>query len=306
MRIEITLERISKRYTSFPFYASQGVIALREVSYRFEEGRTYGILGPNGAGKSTLFKSIIGLVKPTSGTILLTGKTPANPASRNNLSYIPENFTLPWFLTPRSALNFVGEIRGLQDYRTQAERALASVGLLAQGAKSIRQLSKGMRQRIAIAQLLLGDPDILILDEPFEGLDVEGRMFLKECLDKFRKRGALILISTHNFSELIDLCDIVAVLNRGVFHTETDVGKLLRSDAYILFPKQEIPAQMKSRFILRELRHQPNAKIIDEKEYLGIKSDPIHRFDQLFDTKRATDYAEHYYLTFLKEGGTSD
>jgi ABC-2 type transport system ATP-binding protein len=190
--------------------------ALRGVSVRIERGVIFGLLGQNGAGKTTFTKILLSLVQPTSGTAQVLGGSPADPAIRRRIGYLPEQMTLPELMKASSLLRLMGRYYGME--RAVLERripeVLEQVGL-AGNKKPIEAYSKGMRQRLGLAQALLNDPELMFLDEPTEGLDPLGRKQVRDLLLQKRTEGKTILLNSHILSEIEMVCDEVLVLNEG-------------------------------------------------------------------------------------------
>lgn len=190
---------------------------LEELSLSIAEGEAFGLLGLNGSGKTTTFKLALGLLRPTSGSISVLGKPPLDPAAQAATGYLPE---LPYFypfLTPREALRFYGRLSGLSGARLESRisACLETVRLTDRADKKIGQLSKGLTQRVGLAQAILHEPKLLILDEPVSGLDPLAIKEFRDTLHALHAGGQTILISSHSIFELEKLCQRVAVLRDG-------------------------------------------------------------------------------------------
>jgi ABC-2 type transport system ATP-binding protein len=211
----LVLERLGKTYrdpmTLQPFTAVDG------LSLGLERGEIFGLLGPNGAGKTTTIKMILGLARPTAGTVRLEGMDPRDPAARRGLGYLPENPCFYDHLTASEYLDLAGSLFGLDPgtLRTRAGELLERLGLQAHARKRLRKFSKGMTQRLGMAQALLNRPSLLVLDEPMSGLDPIGRAEVKQLLRDERERGATVLLSSHVLAETETLCDRVGILKSG-------------------------------------------------------------------------------------------
>jgi ABC-2 type transport system ATP-binding protein len=190
--------------------------ALRGVTVRIECGVIFGLLGQNGAGKTTFTKILLSLVRPTSGTAQVLGGSPADPAIRRRIGYLPEQMNLPELMKAPSLLRLMGRYYGME--RAALEKripiVLEQVGL-AGNRKPIEAYSKGMRQRLGLAQALLNDPELLFLDEPTEGLDPLGRKQVRDLLLQKRAEGKTILLNSHILSEIEMVCDQILVMNEG-------------------------------------------------------------------------------------------
>ena len=201
------------------------VRAVVDLSFEVRAGEIFGLLGPNGAGKTTTLKMLLGFVKPTSGHALIAGERVGTVASRRKLGYLPENPALYEFLRGDEYLVFAGRLCGLSgaEARRRAADLLERVGLTGRADRPIRKFSKGMVQRLALAQALIGDPSIVILDEPMSGLDPIGRKDVRDLILKLRDEGRTVLFSTHILSDVEAICDRVGILVEGRL---TDCGAL--------------------------------------------------------------------------------
>ena len=191
--------------------------AVSEISLSLERGEIFGLLGPNGAGKTTTIKMLLGLCRPTRGSIRIDGRDPRDPAARRRLGYLPESPCFYDHLTAVEYLEFVGTLFSLDSAgcRRRSAELLERLGLTAHARKPLRTFSKGMTQRLGLAQALLNEPTLLVLDEPMSGLDPIGRAEVKRILREERTRGATILLSSHVLAETETLCDRVGILSAG-------------------------------------------------------------------------------------------
>ncbi|MDY0301999.1 MAG: ABC transporter ATP-binding protein [Trichlorobacter sp.] len=193
------------------------VNALDTVSLTVQKGEVFGFLGPNGAGKSTTIKCLMGLIKPTSGSAKINGVAIDNPCSRQNVGYLPENPAFYDYLSAEEYLRFVGSIFKVPSelLRQKIEELLKLLELWEARRRPIRSYSKGMVQRVGLAQALVHDPEICVLDEPMSGLDPIGRAVVKELISELKKQGKSIFFSTHIISDVEKVCDRVGVINKG-------------------------------------------------------------------------------------------
>jgi ABC-2 type transport system ATP-binding protein len=201
------------------------VRAVDSLSFEVRPGEIFGLLGPNGAGKTTTIKMLLGFVKPSAGRALIGGAEAGTLAARRNLGYLPENPALYEFLRGDEYLVFAGCLSGLSraEARRRATARLEQVGLAGRADRPIRKFSKGMVQRLALAQALVGDPQTVILDEPMSGLDPIGRKDVRDVIVRLRDEGRTVLFSTHILSDVEAVCDRVGILVDGRM---TDCGTL--------------------------------------------------------------------------------
>ncbi len=231
----ITVVGLSKdRVSSF---LRKRIRTLDQLNLSVHRGETYGLLGPNGAGKTTTIKVLLGLLRPDSGEIRILGKPPGHPEALKSIGFLPEN---PYFyshLTGMEFLEFVGQLFGLEgsqaDLRKQREELVDSVGLSRQWAdKPMNQYSKGMLQRLGIAQSLVNDPEILFLDEPMSGLDPIGRRDIREILHRLKKQGKTVFFNSHLLPDVNEVCDRIGIMNQGKLIAEEEIANISRGDSY--------------------------------------------------------------------------
>ena len=191
--------------------------AVKGLTLRVERGEVFGFLGPNGAGKTTSMKMLLGLVAPTSGTASLLGKPIGDLATLARIGFLPEHFRFQDWLTAREFLNLHGDLLGMesQDLRVRSEALLDRVGLSAFGNKQLRTFSKGMLQRIGLAQALLNRPALVFLDEPTSGLDPVGRRLVRDIIHELKAEDTCVFLNSHLLSEIEVTCDRVAFIRHG-------------------------------------------------------------------------------------------
>ncbi|HEY6571729.1 MAG TPA: ABC transporter ATP-binding protein, partial [Candidatus Eisenbacteria bacterium] len=205
--------------------------AVRDVTLELERGEIFGLLGPNGAGKTTTIKMILGLVRPSAGRVLLDGRDPSDPDARRKLGYLPENPCFYDHLTPLEYLDLSGALFGIapQVRRSRANELLERLGLATHARKPLRKFSKGMTQRVGLAQALINEPTLLVLDEPMSGLDPVGRAEVKALLREQRARGVTVLMSSHVLAETESICNRVGIMKAGALAEVGAVSTLLAS-----------------------------------------------------------------------------
>lgn len=225
----IETQKLTKIYEG-GFFAGQEVRALKNVDLTIHSGEIFAYLGPNGSGKTTTIKMLLGLIFPTSGTIKIFDRTDlTSPEVRRRIGYLPEGAYYPDFLQGDEILRYYGKLYGLRgrDLEKRIDNVLDVVKMTHARKRQLRGYSKGMRQRIGLAQALLSDPDLLILDEPTTGLDPLARREIRDILSNLRDEGKTLMISSHELMEVELISDRVSILYRGVTQTTGTLEELL-------------------------------------------------------------------------------
>lgn len=206
------------------------VEALKGVSIRVEPGEVYGLLGQNGAGKTTLIKILLGIVHKTDGSADLLGRPAGTVAVRQQVGYLPEDHRFPEYHTGYSLMDFYGRLYGLSrdDRRRTIPGMLETVGIKSRMDSKIRTYSKGMKQRLGIAQSMFHDPAVIFLDEPTDGVDPVGRREIRDLMTELKGRGKTIFLNSHLLGEVEQVCDRVAILQRGELARQGTVADLTR------------------------------------------------------------------------------
>jgi len=201
------------------FWLTQKVVSLRSCTLKVFQGETFGLLGPNGAGKTTLLKTLLGIVRPTAGNALLMGQPLGDRAIKQRIGYLPENPYFYDYLTGWEILQFTAGLfqipRSVQKKRIPELLDLVGLAQSAAKRKQLRQYSKGMLQRIGMAQALINDPELVFLDEPMSGLDPMGRYQIREIILSLKAQGRTIFFNSHILSDVELICDRVAILAQG-------------------------------------------------------------------------------------------
>ncbi len=205
---------------------------VHDLSFAVYPGEVVGFLGPNGAGKSTTIKAIMGFVTPEAGNISIFGQPAGIAAAKAKIGYLPEVALYYPFLTPLETMRLYGALQGLggKELETEAMDLLRRVGLAGNERNQLQTFSKGMQQRLGIAQALLGSPDLLVLDEVSSGLDPLGRRHLRELLREVKHAGATIFFSSHELNEVAQLCDRVILIQGGRVVAERAMDTELHKD----------------------------------------------------------------------------
>ncbi len=209
-------------------------MAVAGLSLRVPAGTKYGLLGANGAGKTTFVKMLLSAVGATAGRASLFGRDSRDPESRRQVGYLPENHRFPTYFTGAGMLDFYGALSGMSgaDRKRRSAELLELVGLEGWGDVRIKKYSKGMLQRLGLAQALMHRPRLLVLDEPTDGVDPVGRRHIREILNGLTGTGVTIFLNSHLLSEVETFCDYVAILNRGRLALDGKMSDLLKGRGY--------------------------------------------------------------------------
>lgn len=222
------------------------VEALKGVTIRVGPGQIYGLLGQNGAGKSTMVKILLGIVRKSDGEAYLLGEPAGTTSTRRRVGYLPEDHAFPGYHTARSLLHFYGQLYGLgRDERTKRmNEALDIVGLRKRADSKVKTYSKGMKQRLGIAQAFFHDPEVIFLDEPTDGVDPVGRKEIRELLTQLKGEGRTIFVNSHLLGEVEMISDRVAIMHQGQLVRQGTVAELTKQgNRFVigLAPDQEFP-----------------------------------------------------------------
>jgi len=226
--------------------------ALKGVSIRVEPGEIYGLLGQNGAGKTTLIKILLGIVRKTDGDATLLGEPAGTVRVRREVGYLPEDHRFPEYHTGYSLMDFYGQLYGLSrdERRRRIPEMLEVVGIRNRMNSRIRTYSKGMKQRLGIAQAMFHDPKVIFLDEPTDGVDPVGRREIRDMMERLKAKGKTIFLNSHLLGEVELVCDRVAILQRGELARQGTVADLTRQTGLFvvgLAPGQAFPADEVTR-----------------------------------------------------------
>jgi len=258
----IEVKNLTKKYNNFK--------ALDDISFNVISGEIFGFLGPNGAGKTTTIKSIIGLINTNSGEIKISGYNikKKGKEAKKNIGYLPEKVAFYDNLTALQNLNFYAEMKNVS--KEECEPLIKEFGLAESINKKVGNFSKGMTQRLGMARAILGNPPILILDEPTGGLDPRGVVYIRKRIQELREKGTTIFISSHILSEIQELCDRVGIIDNGILVAKDTVTEL--SKKMNIKPKITVELENISDAILESVK---KVKGVDKAERIGRSIDVI-------------------------------
>ncbi len=227
-QVVIETRNLSKVYRDF--WGRKKVAALKALDIEVRQGEIFGLLGPNGSGKSTTIKLILGLLFPTSGRVLVFDKDATETSKNERIGYLPEESYLYKFLTADETLDFYGRLFDLSgaERKRRIDHLVNLVGIQHARHRQLREYSKGMTRRVGLAQALINDPDLILLDEPTTGLDPIGTREMKDLILNLRDQGKTILLCSHQLADVQDVCDRVAILHQGELKELGRVADLLK------------------------------------------------------------------------------
>jgi ABC-2 type transport system ATP-binding protein len=228
----ISTQGLSKDYR-VGWFSRKTFRALVDVNLEVHRGEVFALLGPNGAGKTTLIKLLLGIIHPSRGRARVLDETAGSRLARQRIGYLPENLVVPKHHTAEGALYFYGRLHGMSEslIQSRVKPLLQLVGLLGRERELVRKYSKGMKQRLGLAQALLHEPEILILDEPTDGLDPLGRSQIRELIEQIRDRGKTVFLNSHILQEVELVCDRVAIMSHGNIRDTGTLSELVERNA---------------------------------------------------------------------------
>src|SRR5213594_820726 len=251
---------------SVPLHPARGIVAVKELNLRIESGEVYGLLGPNGSGKSTTLKIILGLVSPTRGRTEIFGRDSRLVESREAVGFLPENPYFYKYLTGKETLRFFGRLCGLRGsaLKSRINELLDLVGLSKARNRRLGTYSKGMLQRIGLAQALIHDPRLVVLDEPTAGVDPAGSREIRDLILDLKRRGITVLLSSHLLAQAQEICDRVGILANGALVREGRLDELIAIEN-----QTELILENASDALLDEIERmaaKSNAKLIERRK----------------------------------------
>ena len=252
----ISIENLTKEFTNPSVFSRGKITAVKNLTLKVEAGHVYGLLGPNGSGKSTTMKIVLGLVVPTTGRTCIFGRDSRDVESREAVGFLPENPYFYKFLTGSETLDFYGKLCGLggKMLRDRSRELLALVGLESAADRRVGGYSKGMLQRIGLAQALVQEPRLLVLDEPTAGVDPAGSHEIRDLILRLKQRGITVMLCSHLLSQVQEICDRIGIMNHGELVREGPLDDLISIEN-----QTELTLENASPELLADLRTRAEA-----------------------------------------------
>ena len=270
------------------------VRALDKVSLSIEPGKVFGLLGPNGAGKSTLVKILMGLIRPTEIDGELLGNKIGHKPSMKRVGFLPEHHLIPVYLTAEQAMHYFGGLSKVprKTRLARIDGLLDRVGLLECKTRKVATFSKGMQQRLGIAQALINDPDLIVLDEPTDGLDPVGRRDVRDLLAQLKQNGKTILINSHLLSEVESVCDEVAILKLGNIIRQGTLAELTktREEYEIQLPLATADQLLVAKSLAQKALAGTEAIVSDYQTRLFIVNASVEKMQGVIDILRDQNF----------------
>ncbi len=275
----IKTKDLTKEYSSKSFSKSK-IVALNKFSFNVEEGEIFGLLGPNGAGKTTLVKLLLSIVFPTEGEATIFDKGLNDVSIKTKIGYLPESHRFPGYFSAEQVLYYFGGLSGISNVvlKKKIDELLKLVDLEKWKETKVRKFSKGMMQRLGIAQSIINDPELIFLDEPTDGVDPIGRKEIRDIILDLKSKGKTVFVNSHLLSEVEMICDRVAILNKGILIKEGLVQEIISTtDGYIF-----ITSDLKDALI--------NKLLLDYKVTLQGKNKFVYNTNSPEELNKLIDY----------------
>jgi ABC-2 type transport system ATP-binding protein len=271
----VETRKLTKIYRDF--WGRKKKTALRALNLEIRRGEIFGLLGPNGSGKTTTIKLLLGLLFPSEGEAFVFGQPAADVRKNERIGYLPEESYLYRFLNAEETLDFYGRLFDLEGGRRKEEtqKLIEMVGLKADRKRTLKEYSKGMRQRIGLAQALINNPDLVILDEPTSGLDPLGTRWMKDLIIDLRNQGKTVIMCSHRLEDVQYVCDRIAILYEGELQELGDVDALVQVSDKLEFQASGVQPTDELRRDMEELLRKHGGKL----EKLGH---PTTTLEELF------------------------
>lgn len=277
----ISTKNLKKEYQGSGF-SKEKITALKNFSFSVNEGDIFGLLGPNGAGKTTLVKILLGIVFPTEGEVSIFGEDIKNESYKRRVGYLPENHKFPNYLTGEEVLHYFGMLSGLTktQVKSRSDEYLKIVDMEKWKKTKIKKYSKGMMQRLGIAQAMINEPDLIFLDEPTDGVDPIGRKEIRDILIGLKDKGKTIFLNSHLLSEIELICNKVAILNKGELVKEGTIDEITSTGNKYVFNTSEL-----GNDIINILLNQYFATLHGKNEFI-VNTDSAESLNAIIDILR--------------------
>jgi len=277
----IEIKNLTKIYPAKTF-SKEKIIALNDISFSVKKGDIFGLLGPNGAGKTTLIKILLTIVHPSAGNVKVYDSNLQHSAYKKNIGYLPENHRFPPYMTAEQVLFYLGSLSGIKRefLRKKMEEVLNLLELIEWRKTKVKKFSKGMLQRLALAQAVINDPDLLFLDEPTDGVDPIGRKKIRDFLLSLQQQGKTIFLNSHFLSEVEMICNRVAILNKGVLIRESTIENLTTSNNLTAYEVRNMTEN-----VLNELLNKYNVTISNKEQFFLNSTEPL-KINEVIDFLR--------------------
>lgn len=278
----ITTKDLNKLYSAKSF-SKERIHALKDFTFNVEQGEIFGLLGPNGAGKTTLIKILLGITLPTSGSATVFDKDIKDESYKKKVGYLPENHKFPNYLTGEEVLKYFGRLAGMEDkdLNPRIDQYLKLVDMEKARKMKIKKYSKGMMQRLGLAQSMLNNPELIFLDEPTDGVDPVGRKEIRDILVDLKSKGVTVFLNSHILAEVELVCDRVAILNKGVLVKEGNVEELTTTEDTYRFHTSDLDEKA-----THELLNSYKVTLKSHNEFLYM-TESLENMNSLIDFLRA-------------------
>lgn len=305
--IAIQTENLSKEYSAK--FSKQKVNALNNVNFSVNEGEIFGLLGPNGAGKTTLIKILLAITFPTEGSAKVFNTSVTNHKWKKRVGYLPENHKFPNYLTGQQVLSFYGLLSGMKNddhFKKRISEMLETMNLSKWKHTKIKKYSKGMMQKLGLAQSILNNPDLIFLDEPTDGVDPLGRKEIRDILKGLKAEGKTIFLNSHLLSEVELICDRIAILNKGDLIKEGSVEELTKSEnIFLIQTLEKLDINMKQKILSIDSNAGIGENEIQSNTGLGKVNELIDLLRQnsltISSVSEKTSTLEEYFINVIKK-----
>ena len=284
----ITVNELRKEYSAKSF-SKEKIVALKKFSLNVEKGNIVGLLGPNGAGKTTLVKILLGIVFPTEGEVKVFDKDIKDESYKKKVGYLPENHKYPGYLKGGQVLEYFGRLNGLDEktIKSKTKEYLTLFGIEKWEKTNIKKYSKGMLQRLGLAQAMINDPELLFLDEPTDGVDPIGRKHIRDVLLHLKGQGKTIFLNSHLLSEVELISDKVAILNKGELLKEGSVDEITSTGNNYRFITSDLPDDVSNALLM-----QYKATLKSKTEFM-YSTESVEDLNKLIDFVRSKQILLH-------------